>query len=56
MADSGLYLVAGPLHLPVVRAPTQRLPAENLPPEVKTLRVLRWVQVLCLQRGLTASV
>lgn len=51
-----LYLVASPLHLPVVRAPTQRLSAENLSPEVETFWVVRRVHVLGLQRSFTASV
>lgn len=49
------YLVASPLHLPVVRAATQRLSAEHLPPEVKTFRMFRMVQSLGLQQGFTAS-
>lgn len=50
------YLVASPLHLPVVRAPTQRLSAENLPPEVKTFWMVRRVQVLDLQRSFSISI
>lgn len=53
---SFLYLVASPLHLPVVRAPTQRLSAENLPPEVETFWMVRRVQVLGLQRSFTTSI
>lgn len=49
------YLVAGPLHLPVVRAPSQRLAAENLPPEVKACWMVQGVQVLRLQHGFTTS-
>lgn len=50
------YLVAGPLHLPVVGAPSQRLPAENLPPEVKACWMVQGVQVLRLQHGFTTSI
>lgn len=50
-----LYLGARPLHLPVVGAPTQRLSAENLPPEVETFRMVRWVQVLGLQGSFPTS-
>lgn len=50
------HLAAGPLQLPVVGAPAQGLSAEDLPPEVEPLWMVRWVQVLSLQRGFTAPV
>lgn len=49
-------LLASPLHLPVVRAPCQRLSAENLSPEVEAFRMVWWVQVLSPQCGLTTSI
>lgn len=49
-------LLASPLHLPVVRAPSQRLSAENLSPEVEAFRMVWWVQVLSPQCGLMTSI
>lgn len=51
-----LYLVASPLHLPVVRAPAQRFSAEYLSPEMKTFWMVGWVQVLSLQHSFTTSI
>ena len=51
-----IHLLAGPLHLPVVGAPSQRLSAENLSPEVEALRVDWKVQVFSPHRGLMTSI
>lgn len=55
-SNSSADLLSGPLHLPVVRAASQRLPAEDLPPEVEALRMIGRVEVFSLQCGLTTSV
>lgn len=55
-ADRSADLLAAPLHLPVVGTASQWLPAEDLPPEVEALGMLRRVEVLCLHRGLATSV
>lgn len=51
-----IHLLASPLHLPVVRAPSQGLSAENLSPEVEAFRMVWWVEVLSPHRGLTTSI
>lgn len=51
-----IHLLASPLHLPVVRAPCQRLLAKNLSPELEALRMVWWVQILSTQRGLMTSI
>lgn len=50
------HLLASPLHLPVIRAPSQRLFAENLSPELESIRMVWWVQVLSPHCCLTIAI